>query len=60
MHALLDVTENMIVENMKDEDREKFYYSLYRPDPGEIPTEFDPDDQLDAFAAFEQVAGGFQ
>lgn len=60
MAALLDVAEVMITENMEKEALEKFHYSMYRPEPGEIPVDFEPDDQLDAFAAFEQAAGSFQ
>lgn len=50
----------MAVESMTTEERGQFQFQLYRPDPSVIPSGFDEDDQLDAFAAFEAVAGGLK
>lgn len=60
MDAILDVTESMVMEAMNKEEREKFIDNLYRPDVAEKPKNFEPDDQLDAFAAFEQIAGNLK
>ncbi|QOV97143.1 DUF7240 domain-containing protein [Rhodococcus pyridinivorans] len=60
LHALLDVVEASATESMSVEDRDKFNFQMYRPDPSEKPVGFDEDEQLDAFAAFESVAGGLK
>lgn len=60
MHALLDVVEACVTEGMTAEERDKFQFSMYRPDPNEKPKNFEASDQLDAFAAFDAVAGGLQ
>lgn len=60
LHALLDVVEASATEQMSTEERDKFNFQMYRPDPSEKPVGFDEDEQLDAFAAFEAVAGGLK
>lgn len=60
LHALLDLVEAMALESMTAEDRGKFHFQLYRPDPSEKPVGFEEEEQLDAFAAFEAVAGGLK
>ena len=60
LHAVLDVVEASATESMSNEERAKFNFQMYRPDPNEKPVEFEEDEQLDAFAAFESVAGGLK
>lgn len=60
MHAVLDVVEAAALESKTADEVGQFHFQLYRPDPSEIPKGFDEDDQLDAFAAFESVAGGLK
>ena len=52
--------EASATESMTAEERDKFNFQMYRPDPNEKPVGFDEDEQLDAFAAFESVAGGLK
>lgn len=62
MHAVLDVTEHLIVESIssgKDPDREyrSLNARLYGPDGTEdVPHGFSPDDMEDAFDAFARAA----
>lgn len=60
LHALLDVIEAMAVESKTQDEIGQFHFALYRPDPSEKPVGFDEGEQLDAFAAFEAVAGGLK
>lgn len=48
------------MEGMEKEDREKFVFQMYRPEPNEVPKNFDVDDQMDAFAAFESATAGLK
>lgn len=48
------------MEGMEKEDREKFVFQMYRPEPNEVPKNFDEDDQMDAFAAFESATAGLK
>ncbi|WP_428847273.1 DUF7240 domain-containing protein [Rhodococcus ruber] len=60
LHALLDVVEAVAGESMTRDELGQFHFQLYRPDPSEKPVGFEEDEQLDAFAAFEAVAGGLK
>lgn len=50
----------MAVESKTQDEVGQFHFALYRPDPSEKPSGFTEEDQLDAFAAFEEIAGGFK
>lgn len=50
MHALLDVTEMLLMEGCKDQaERDKLRNQLYRPGPGEPAEGFDADEEMSLF-----------
>lgn len=57
MHAVLDLTEDLISEGKKPADLESWQFMLYRPDPNAAPESFSEDEQMAAFGAFEAAFG---
>lgn len=58
MHAVLDVTEHLVIEGKSNEGGDavqRFFFDLYKPELGEKPLGFDEEDTLASFDAF---AGG--
>lgn len=57
MHAILDVTEALITENMESAKVDELHFQLYQPELGDNPEDFDEDAQMAAFEAFEAAMG---
>lgn len=52
LHAVLDVTEYVMFENLEEKESDKLQMQLYRPDPGD-ESGFDEEESADSFDAFE-------
>ena len=57
MHALLDVTEDVLTSSMDAAEVSKLHTSLYRPEPGQ---QFDPEESDESFDAFMGATSGFR
>lgn len=59
MHAILDVAEYVLTENMDNQQFDRFQYRLYRPSLTDkaIPKGFEASRQEQSFAAMEAMLG---
>lgn len=60
IHALLDITENVIMEGKANEGGdalERWLFQTYKPEVGQKPQGFEEEDQLAAFDAFGGALG---